>query len=299
MQIGELIAEGEARLEKAGVQFGQGTLNAWDEARWLTLDALRLPVDSPLEIEEESVDEAGIEHVRKVITRRIDDREPAAYITGIAWLKGYAFHVDHRVIIPRSFLAEVVLDQAYPWVRRPDEVHRVLDLCTGSGCLAIMAADAFPQAQVVASDLSADALDVAQKNIAEYRLESRINLIASDVFDKIAGKFDLILSNPPYVPPARQAELPQEFLREPTMALIAGDHGMAIVRQILAQAHRYLNPQGLLIVEVGHEKDACEALCAAEFSGLPLTWLHTEEQEDKLFLVDAATLQSHPWRPPS
>jgi ribosomal protein L3 glutamine methyltransferase len=299
MKIGELIAEGEARLEDAGVQFGQGTQNAWDESRWLTLAAMQIPVDSPADIEDEPVDDAVVDQVRAVISRRIEGREPAAYITGIAWLKGYAFHVDPRVIVPRSFLAEVLLDQAYPWVKDPDQIHRVLDLCTGSGCLAIIAADAFPNAQMTASDLSTDALAVAKKNIAAYGLEARIETVASDLFDHLTGRFDLIVSNPPYVPPARQPELPPEFLHEPQMALIAEDQGMAIVRRILAQARDYLNPQGLLIVEVGHEKEACDALCAAEFSGLPLTWLHTEEQEDKLFLVDAATLQSHPWRPRS
>lgn len=297
MNIGELIAEGEDRLIQAGVHFGQGTLNAWDESRWLTLAALDLPVDSDAAVETEPLDQAAIDHVRAVLARRIKNREPAAYITGVAWLKGYAFHVDPRVIIPRSFLAEVILDQAYPWVHEPDTIHSVLDLCTGSGCLAIMAADAFESAQITAADLSDNALDVARKNIDHYDLADRITLVKSDLFDQISGRFDLIISNPPYVPATKAAELPPEFLHEPQMALLADDLGMALVRRILAQAHKHLTPQGLLLVEVGHEKEACEALCRREFSGLPLTWLHTEEQVDKLFLVDAQTLNSHPWRP--
>jgi ribosomal protein L3 glutamine methyltransferase len=323
--IRDLIEQGEQRLLKAGVEFGQGTLNAWDESRWLTLAALGLAVDSPHDIEMQNVDQVQQDRVRQFFDRRVNDREPAAYITGTAWLKGYSFRVDPRVIIPRSFLAELILDGFYPWIEDPEAVTGVLDLCTGSGCLAIMAAEAFPNAAITALDISADALDVARLNVADYQLQERVSLVQSDLFSQLRPPsdprdladsknsdpktlrapgdmttcpiFDLIISNPPYVPEDRMTSLPAEFLHEPEGALIAPDHGMALVRQILAQASRWLSPQGLLAVEVGHERQACEALCEAEFSGMPLLWIETQEQSDNVFLVDAPTLINHPWRP--
>jgi ribosomal protein L3 glutamine methyltransferase len=301
MTIGELIANAEQRLINAGVQFGQGTLNAWDESRWLVLAALQLPVDSPLQIEDQSLTDLQVLTVQKAIDRRATHKEPVAYITGTAWLKGYSFRVDPRVLIPRSFIAEMLINQCAPWVKDPLAVKSVLDLCTGSGCLAIMAADAFPNAQVLASDISPDALQVAAMNVNDYAFHSRITLIESNVFDQIQSpapsRFDLIISNPPYVPEDRMAHLPAEFIHEPRLALAASDHGMAIVRKILAHAANHLSASGLVIVEVGHEKKACQDLCEKEFSGLPLIWLETPEQSDTMFLVDAATLQSHPWSP--
>ena len=306
MKIRDLIALGEQRFHDAQLEFGQGTLNAWDESRWLTLAALGLAVDSPQDIESQPVTEAEQRQVRLFFDRRVQGREPAAYITGTAWLKGYSFRVDPRVIIPRSFLAELILDGFYPWIEDPLAVTQVLDLCTGSGCLAIMAADVFPNATVTAVDISVDALAVAKANVADYGLQNRVGLIRSDLFNALAAnlgssqsspRFDLILSNPPYVPESRLKSLPAEFLHEPQQALIAPDHGMALVRQILAQAAQWLTPQGILAVEVGHERAACEALCDAEFSGMPLLWIETEEQSDNVFLVDAPTLINHPWRP--
>jgi ribosomal protein L3 glutamine methyltransferase len=297
MKIGELMAKAEQRLIAAHVEFGQGTLNAWDEARWLVLAALNLPVDSPIEIEALEVTATEIAAVDRAMDRRVTQREPVAYLTGTAWLKGYSFQVDPRVLIPRSFIAELLVTGCEPWVQDPSTITRVLDLCTGSGCLAIMAADAFPNAQVVAADISKAALQVAAANVHDYELQSRIELIESDVFNHVEGRFDLIISNPPYVPEDRMAELPQEFLHEPSLALVAKDRGMAIVRKILARASEHLTPHGMLIVEVGHEKEACQDLCMQEFSNLPLIWLETPEQTDTMFLVDAATLRSHPWRP--
>ena len=298
MKISQLIGEGESRFQTAGLAFGQGTLTAWDEARWLTLAALGLPVDSPDTIESTALNNEQIRHVQEIFDRRIASRLPAAYLTGEAWLKGYPFRVDPRVIIPRSFIAELLLDHCQPWIRDPLAVRNILDLCTGSGCLAIIAADQFPNAHVVASDLSADALQVAALNIEDYELTEQITLIESDVFQKIPEqRFDLIISNPPYVPPNKRDTLPREFQHEPDMALIAEDRGMAIVREILKKAANYLANDGVILVEVGHEREACDLLLDQEFPGLHALWIETDEQSDNVFLLTANQLQQYPWRP--
>ncbi len=297
-----MMARAEARLIDANLEYGQGTTNAWDEARWLALAALDLPVDSDQEIEALALTATQESQIEAVIDRRIQTREPAAYITGLAWLRGYPFRVDSRVIIPRSFIAELILDHFQPWCRDPNTIHRALDLCTGSGCLAIMIADQFPHAQVVASDLSADALAVAQTNCEDYELIDQITLIQSDLFTDMPstlGPFDLIVSNPPYVPQAKASKMPAEFQHEPALALYAADDGMALVRRILQDAPQFLSANGLLVVEVGHEYDACEALCQREFSGLPITWIETDEQSDNVFCVTKELLDQHPWRPTS
>lgn len=297
--IGDLIALGEHQFDDAGIQYGQGTLNAWDEARWLALAALDLPLDSPIDIESKPVTQTQCDSVLEFFRKRIQTRMPAAYITGTAWLKGYAFHVDPRVIIPRSFIAELILDHFTPWVRDTSAVHNILDLCTGSGCLAIMAADHFPNARVTATDISDDALAVAHENVVAYGLEKRVHIVKSDVFSGLEenSRFDLIISNPPYVPESKRQTLPPEFRNEPEMALIAADHGMAIVRNILAHAAEYLGPQGILAVEIGHEREACEALLAHEFPGLHPVWIETDEQSDNVFMLTKTALTQHTWRP--
>ncbi len=295
-----MIARAEARFIEADLEYGQGTTNAWDEARWLALAALDLPVDSGHEIETLELSITQEHQICAVIDRRIQTREPAAYITGLAWLKGYPFRVDPRVIIPRSFIAELILTHFYPWCRDPSTITRALDLCTGSGCLAIMLADQFPQAQIVAADLSSDALAVAQLNCEDYEVTDQVTLIKSDLFSAISpdrGPFDLIISNPPYVPRAKASAMPKEFRHEPSLALYAEDDGMALVRRILQDAPRFLNANGLLVVEIGHEKNACETLCLQEFSGLPVTWIETDEQSDNVFCVFKDLLDQHPWRP--
>ena len=297
-----MIAHAEVRLINANLEYGQGTTNAWDEARWLALATLDLPVDSDKEIETLVLTSEQQTQIDSVINRRIQTREPAAYITGIAWLKGYPFRVDSRVIIPRSFIAELILDHLQPWCRDPNAIHRALDLCTGSGCLAIMIADQFPQSRVVASDLSQDALAVARTNCDDYEVTDQITLIQSDLLNDIPmtlGPFDLIVSNPPYVPYAKASAMPAEFQHEPALALYAADDGVALVRRILRDAPGFLSAQGLLVVEVGHERDACESLCHREFSGLPVTWIETEEQSDNVFCVTKDLLDQYPWRPPS
>jgi ribosomal protein L3 glutamine methyltransferase len=301
MKIGDLIALGEARFTKAGIGYGQGTLNAWDESRWLTLIALDYSVDSPEAIESTEVSQDEIDHVTSVFDRRIATRMPAAYLIGEAWLKGYPFRVDPRVIIPRSFIAELLIDHCQPWIADPLRVNHILDLCTGSGCLAIIAADQFPNAKVVASDISPSALEVARLNLEDYELTGQVTLMKSDVFDSIptewSKRFDLIISNPPYVPMEKRSSLPMEFEYEPEIALMADDHGMAIIRRILQSAPQYLSEDGMLIVEVGNERAACDALLEKEFPGLHALWIETDEQSDNVFLLTASQLQQHPWRP--
>lgn len=303
MTLGELIGCGERLFIKAGIHFGQGTLSAWDEARWLALATLDLPVDSAVVIESRSISAEEEQQVLAVFQRRIQERLPAAYITGRAWLKGYEFIVDSRVIIPRSFIAELLMQQLKPFWSHQRPPERLLDLCTGSGCLAIIAAHQFPKAAIIAADISPDALAVARDNLKLHHLENRITLIQSDAFSGLRNQadqqFDVIISNPPYVPERKAAGLPPEFKAEPRLALIAADRGMAIVRTILAQAADFLAERGLLFVEVGHERRACEAMMRDEFSGLKAHWIRTQEQFDNVFVVSKTQLIQHPWRPRS
>ncbi len=281
-------------LEK-GVQFGQGTLNAWDESRWLVLASLGLAVDSPIDVEQQPLSADQASRVRAAIERRIHERIPTAYLTGEAWLKGYSFIVDPRVIIPRSFLAELLVDRLRPYWPHPTAPLRILDMCTGCGCLAIIAADVFRQAQVTAVDLSSPALEVARLNIQRYELGKRITLVQSDTFQnldpKVHGPYDLIISNPPYVPERKAAELPPEFKAEPRSALIAADRGMSVVRKILFQAREFLSPRGLIFIEIGHERRAADALMRREFPGCKPHWIRTSEQFDNVFLI---TPNPHP-----
>lgn len=303
MTLGELIGCGERLFIKASIEFGQGTLSAWDESRWLALATLDLPVDSPVAVESTAVSDDQIQRVLTVFQRRIEERCPAAYITGRAWLKGYEFIVDSRVIIPRSFIAELLLKHLKPYWTHPSPPESLLDLCTGSGCLAIIAAHQFPTARISAVDISPDALAVARENLKFHGQENHITLIESDVFsgmgDQLNIPFDVIVSNPPYVPQRKEAGLPPEFKAEPRLALIAADKGMAIVKKILTQAADFLTARGLLFVEVGHERRACEAMMLREFPGLTPRWIRTQEQFDNVFVVSKTQLVQHPWRPRS
>lgn len=248
MKLEHLLSQTEKRLKAARLHYGHGTDSARDEAAFLVLRGLGLPFNTNLN---QSVD---ADRVEGLISSRIKNRIPAAYLLHEAWLDGVRFYVDERVIIPRSHIAFLLKDLPRP--------KRVLDLCTGSGCLAALAARAFPRAEVVASDLSRDALDVARKNF-----EGR--LVSSDLFERIPGRFDLILTNPPYVDAPAMRRLPREYRHEPRMALAAGQDGLAVVRKILAQAERHLAPQGLLVCEVGDSRQALERA----FPRLPFTWL--------------------------
>jgi ribosomal protein L3 glutamine methyltransferase len=223
-----------------------------------------------------------------VIERRATERVPAAYITNEAWLGSYNFYVDERVLVPRSFIAELVPHLFSPWINDPDSVENVLELCTGSGCLAIMLADAFQNAVVDAVDISKDALAVAERNIRDYKLEGRVNPIESDLYENVPfKKYDLIVTNPPYVNSESMKTLPPEYLREPQIALAGGADGMDLVRKIVEGAAERLTPEGVLIVEIGNEREFAEAA----FGDLDLTWLTTSAGDDQVFLITADQLQ--------
>lgn len=271
-----------SRFNAAGLFFGHGCDNAWDEAVYLILHTLHLPLDrlEPF-LDARLLDDEKYK-ILKVLHRRVDERLPAAYLTHEAWLGEHRFYVDERVIVPRSFIAELLDEQLAPWVEDPDAVAAVLDLCTGSGCLALIAALAFPEAQVDAADISADALAVARRNIADYGLADRVHPVQTDAFAGLAGRrYDLIVSNPPYVDAPSVAALPAEYRHEPAIALGSGEDGLDFTRILLAQARRHLNPGGLLVVEIGHNRDTVEAA----FPDLPFTWLETRAGNEYVFLL--------------
>jgi ribosomal protein L3 glutamine methyltransferase len=283
----DLIRFAVSRFNAAGLFFGHGSTSAWDEAVYLVLHTLHLPLDRLEPFLDARVTASERAAVLAIIDRRADERVPAAYLTGEAWLGDYRFVVDPRVIVPRSFIAEMLFERLAPWVVDPDGVARVMDLCTGSGCLAIIAADAFPDATVDAVDLSTDALAVARINVDDYDLAQRVRLIRSDVFAAVPhDRYDVIMSNPPYVNDASMDALPDEYLREPRMALAGGGDGLDVVRRILSQAKDRLTAEGVLIVEVGHERVHVEAA----FPDLPLTWVTTSGGDDAVFAIAAGDL---------
>ena len=271
-----------SRFNEAKLFFGHGSDNAFDEAAYLILHTLHLPLDRLEPFLDASLTHGESEQVQAVIERRVRERLPAAYLTNEAWLGEHRFYVDERVIVPRSFIAELLHEQLAPWVENPDAVTSALDLCTGSGCLAILAALAFPDAQVDAVDLSKDALDVATRNVTDYGLGDRIDLVESDLFAALKGRrYDVILSNPPYVNAESVAALPPEYQAEPALALGSGEDGLDATRKILTGAKAHLNPGGLLIVEIGHNRDTLEAA----YPALPFTWLDTESGDQFVFML--------------
>jgi len=271
-----------SRFNEAGLFFGHGSDNAFDEAAYLILHTLHLPLDRLDPFLDASLTHGEAEQVQAVIERRVKERIPAAYLTHEAWLGEHRFYVDERVIVPRSFIAELLREQLAPWLDDPEEVGSALDLCTGSGCLAILAALAFPNAKVDAVDLSKEALEVAAKNVADYALQDRVELLESDLFAALDRRsYDVILSNPPYVNAESVAALPPEYQAEPALALGSGEDGLDATRQILAKAKSHLNPGGLLVVEIGHNRDALEAA----YPALPFTWLDTESGEQFVFML--------------
>ncbi|HJW26631.1 MAG TPA: 50S ribosomal protein L3 N(5)-glutamine methyltransferase [Rhodocyclaceae bacterium] len=280
--VRDLLRFAVSRFTEAGLFFGHGSDNAWDEAVYLILHTLRLPLDRLDPFLDARLLEDEREAVLAVIRRRVEERLPAAYLTHEAWLGEHRFYVDERVIVPRSFIAELLDEQLAPWVDDPWSVGSALDLCTGSGCLAILAALAFPEATVDGVDLSADALAVARRNVADYGLDERVRLVRSDAFAQLAGRrYDVIISNPPYVNAESVAALPPEYLHEPEMALGSGDDGLDFTRIILREAKNHLNPGGVVVVEIGHNRDALEAA----FPELPFTWLETSAGNEFVFLL--------------
>ncbi|NMG04019.1 50S ribosomal protein L3 N(5)-glutamine methyltransferase [Azoarcus taiwanensis] len=275
------------RFNRASLFFGHGCADAYDEAVWLLLHTLDLPLDRLEPFLDACITGEEREALLEVIERRINERLPAAYLTGEAWLGDFRFKVDPRVIVPRSFFAELLGDGLEPWIQDVHGVSDALDLCTGSGCLAILMSHVFPNAQVVGADLSEDALSVARDNVSAYGLEERVELLCSDVYSGMRQRrFDLIISNPPYVTREAMDALPPEYLHEPRMALAAGDDGMDVVRRIIAGAREHLKPGGVLAVEVGHNR----ALVDAAFPELPLVWLSAGGVEDCIFLITEENL---------
>ncbi|NMM26861.1 MAG: 50S ribosomal protein L3 N(5)-glutamine methyltransferase [Glaciimonas sp.] len=270
--------------------FGHGSSNALDEAAYLILHTLKLPLETLDPFLDAHLLPEEVAAVLEVIERRATDRVPAAYITHEAWLGSYRFYVDERVIVPRSFISELIPEFFAPWISAPEAVTNILELCTGSGCLPIMLADAFPNAHISTADISKDALDVAFRNVADYDLEDRITLIESDLYTNVPDKkYDLIVANPPYVNNGSMGQLPQEYLHEPQIALAGGDDGMDLVRKIVAGAAQRLTEKGLLIVEVGNER----AFAEAAFPDLELTWVTTSAGDDMVFLITAEQLKQH------
>ena len=289
MTLIDFITAQSARLKQAGVSFGHGTTNAFDEAAWLVMWALGLPLDA---LEAQARRELGADEEAKadaLVTQRIETRRPAAYLTGEAWLQNVPFHIDERSIVPRSFIAELLADgegdgTLDAWLS--DRTHRVLDLCTGNGSLAVIAAMAYPEVVVDAADISADALALARVNVDRHQLGKRITLLESDLLAGVRGPYDLIVCNPPYVNSASMAALPREYQHEPALALAGGDDGMDLVRRIVRDAAAHMSPEGVLVLEIGNERHHFEHA----FRKLEVAWLETSAGHDQVLLVTRDSL---------
>lgn len=286
MTVSELVDHAAARLEAAGVAFGHGTTNAFDEAAWLVLWQLGLPLDTPLE-EPDTPVVTPLQHaqVLALLDQRIATRVPAAYLTGEAWLQGVVFHSDPRAIVPRSLIAELLSDGALDYWLSGDQ-PRVLDLCTGGGSLGILAAMAWPGATVDAADLSTDALALARFNIERHGLTDRVHLLQGDGLAPVRGLYDLVLCNPPYVNAASLASLPAEYRAEPAVALAGGTDGMDFVRQLVHDAMQHMAPHAVLVLEIGNERCHFEAA----FPGIESLWLETSAGDDQVCLLTRAAL---------
>lgn len=279
-----------SQFEANPLFFGHGTDNSWDEAVALVFAALKLPWDileKDPQILQARLTEQEADRIYEWVCERVTNRTPLPYITGEAWFAGLPFNVDSRVLIPRSPIAELLQARLSPWISEEAEPTRILDLCTGSGALAVTAAMNFQEAEVDAIDISEGAIEVATGNVARHQLQDQVKVIESDLFEQVSGQYDLIVSNPPYVGAEEMSQLPGEFLKEPTLALETEENGMQIVRKILEQAREYLTDTGLLIVEVGNT----EPLVKEAYPALPLVWLEFEHGGEGVFLIKAADLK--------
>ncbi|MCZ4330851.1 50S ribosomal protein L3 N(5)-glutamine methyltransferase [Castellaniella denitrificans] len=290
LTLRDLLRWSISRFHAAGLVFGHGSDNAWDEAAYLLLHGLHLPPDTLDPFLDARLLERERQRCVDLIHERINTRKPAAYLTGEAWLQGERFLVDERVIVPRSPIAELLAEGLAPWIEDPDAVGQALDLCTGSGCLAILAAHAFGHATVDAVDVSTDALAVAQSNIELHGLRDRVQALRSDLLSQVPAdrRYDLIVCNPPYVNEQSMKGLPPEYRHEPRLALAGGADGMDLVRRILADAPRFMAPEGLLVLEIGHERAHFEAA----FPELEPVWLDTAATTDQILLLRRAQLAS-------
>ncbi len=290
MTLLDLITAQSARLKQAGVSFGHGTLNAFDEAAWLVLWSLGMELDALEARARQVLTPEEVNQATALIDRRIDTRLPAAYLTREAWLQNVPFYIDERSIVPRSFIAELLADGEGTglldaWLS--DETHRVLDLCTGNGSLAVIAAMAYPEVTVDAADISDDALAIARINVDKHQLGQRIRVLKSDLFAALPGPYDLIVCNPPYVNRRSMAALPTEYRHEPALALDGGEDGMDLVRRILADAPGRLSPHGVLVLEIGNERRHFEQA----FRRLEVAWLETSAGSDQVLVVTQEALR--------
>jgi ribosomal protein L3 glutamine methyltransferase len=286
MTLQDILAQATQRLEAAPLAYGHGTTNAHDEAAWLALWQLGLPLDSDLNaLANQTVTAEQASAVQALVTRRIETRQPAAYLTREAWLQGVPFYVDERAIVPRSFIAELIADGDFDdWLS--DNTQQVLDLCTGNGSLAVLSAMAWPDVQVTGADLSTDALAVARINVDKHGLQDRISLIESDGLSNCPGPYDLIICNPPYVNATSMGKLPAEYRAEPEMALAGGTDGMDFIRNLLRDAPSRMSPDGVLVLEIGNERPFFEAA----FPHLEAVWLSTSAGDDQVLLLTAESL---------
>lgn len=277
-----------SRFEASDIFYGHGTDNAYDEAVWLIMSGLHLPHDTLNNFLDAKLTSGERTKLAGFIEQRISKHKPTAYLLKEAWLQGYKFYVDERVLIPRSFIAELLVnDGLQPWIEYPELVTSAADICTGSGCLGVLLADAFPDASIDVVDISPDAIDVCNINIANYGLQDRVTAIQSDMFSALKGKkYDLIISNPPYVDAPSMAELPAEYRNEPQLALGSGVAGLDHTHTILREAANYLNEDGILIVEIGHNRDAL----LEAYPNLPFTWLEVSSGDEFVFLLTKSQL---------
>ena len=289
MTLVELVTAESERLKRAGVSFGHGTGNAFDEAAWLITWAVGLPLDALETRGQKEVAAADIAKAEALVARRIETRQPAAYLTGEAWLQNVPFTIDARSIVPRSYIAELLADGEETgtldaWLS--DRTRQVLDLCTGNGSLAVIAAMAYPEIEIDAADISRDALALARVNVARHGFESRIRVLESDLFAALPGRYDLILCNTPYVNDESMGKLPAEYLAEPKVALAGGRDGMDLIRRIVADAPDHMTEDAVLVLEVGHERAHFEAA----FPRLECAWLETSAGEDAVVLIERRAL---------
>jgi ribosomal protein L3 glutamine methyltransferase len=287
--VRDLIRWGASRFGEAGLVFGHGTDNALDESAALVMHALHLGMELPGDYLDAVVSETERQEIIHLIESRVSTRKPAAYLTHEAWFAGLPFYVDERVLVPRSPIAELIINRFIPWVV-PERIDSILDLCTGSGCIAIACACAFPDARVLATDISADALAVAQENIDRHDLACRVQLLESSLFECVGERrFDLIVSNPPYVPHPEIQQLPEEFGHEPVLGLSAGEDGLDIVVEILKHASRHLTDIGILVVEVGSSQQTL----VDQYPEIPFLWLEFEQGGEGVFLLEQDQLRKH------
>jgi ribosomal protein L3 glutamine methyltransferase len=276
-----------SQFEDSDVFFGHGTSNAYDEAVWLIFGFLHLPHDTIENFLDAHLTSKEKKDLSFLIEKRINDKIPTAYLLNEAWLRDYKFYVDERVIVPRSLIAESLSENLYPWIDDPEKIYSALDLCTGSGCLGIMMAHSFQNAMIDLVDLSEKALQVAEINVSHYGLHDRIELIKSDLFNGLEGKkYDLIISNPPYVNQTSVDSFPMEFLKEPSMALGSGEDGLDHTIRIIYEAKQYLNDDGMLIVEIGHNKE----ILLKKFPKLQFQWLDVSLGNDFVFMLEKSQL---------